>query len=496
MTTPARHMPRVPQYYADAVSRRLCASTHLDPDFARQVRKEFTGDRIDALGLPLGVNLVALVRHAEVAVRRERARDHLFALLFALLVVTGAGAVLSFLGGAASWATSLIAAVVLLWGLAWVLRYRALGEAWNAAYTVHWGAEGPEALAPAVDPEAETGLSGLRRANVVVYDAEVGHDDPFVGHGKRVRKTVWQPIDVGSPAQAPNGGTQTITPFDEAELHTFVAREMKHLSGLKGLRSHNRLYVAGTHAPLLGGDLVPDPERPPLTRVPSALVRSALIHPGAGMRTYLSLERVGEGGRIVVVMHLRARLHAAQLSWEVTVHLIPPLGPRFDAVDHVPHPGWRRVRRMVHMLRTQQEWRLRGAPGRCLARARQRAVRARRLERERRDITRNRLQHDYGARDTLRSRWADQERMGHNELQDAQDILNRLQQGVLLATKRFLTAHHIDTSSFDSASKVINNQTYNFTGDINQGVFGAQGTIQNQYGPQPQQGSPAPQPGA
>ncbi|MFH8804217.1 hypothetical protein ACH4F6_32280 [Streptomyces sp. NPDC017936] len=85
-------------------------------------------------------------------------------------------------------------------------------------------------------------------------------------------------------------------PFDAIDLHTYVVRHMEGASGLDGLRVENRLYVLGSNAHLLG-ELVPDRTRRPTARIPKQLVQADLLKPGAGMRTHLRLERVGDGGR-------------------------------------------------------------------------------------------------------------------------------------------------------------------------------------------------------
>ncbi|MEU2823767.1 hypothetical protein ABZ763_16155 [Streptomyces bacillaris] len=62
-----RHVPNLPTYDKDATTRLLCSSVHLDDAFARYAHQELSGDRLTATGLPLGVNLLALARHASLA---------------------------------------------------------------------------------------------------------------------------------------------------------------------------------------------------------------------------------------------------------------------------------------------------------------------------------------------------------------------------------------------------------------------------------------------
>lgn len=76
------------------------------------------------------------------------------------------------------------------------------------------------------------------------------------------------------------------------------------------------------------------------------------------------------------------------------------------------------------------------------------------------------------------------------------DFFQRLQQGVLTATERFLKAHNVDTSSFEEARQVINHHNYTFQGPVNgAGNFGAGGTV-NISAPGPLTGAAKPGPSA
>ncbi len=480
-----RQLPSLPKLHQDAVTRRLCASAHLDEGFARTVDQDFTGDGLTALGLPLGVNLIALVRHARAAVDRRNALDRLLGrlsgvLLLGLLVgISGLG---DGAGGVAAAGLSVVPPALVA---AWLLIHRAERQAWAAAGAVYRAGARAEELAPAVDPAVEARLRELRRANVLPYTAGAWQSNPFVGSGNKIKEVVWQPIDVSRPADSPSGGKLTIKPFDAVDLHTFVAREMESIAGLDGLRARNRLYVLGTNVPYLGPELLPDPLGRPLGRIANQLVQAGLEQPGAGMQTYLSLERVSDGGRVIVSMHLRARLYRPSLSWEVAAYVIAPLGDRFSRVDRLPLARFERWLALARHA-TAATWpQLRGAARRNWRRSSAGRRRVAELRRVRREISEHHLAFDYGAKDSLRERFADAQSMGHSDRTDAQDYLQRLQQGVLIATERFLEAHNVDTGSFDKAQQVINTQTYNISGDINgPSNFGNNGQVN--YGQQAQ----------
>jgi hypothetical protein len=257
---------------------------------------------------------------------------------------------------------------------------------------------------------------------------------------------------------------------------------MERISGLEGLRARNRLYVLGSHAYMLPA-LVPDRTARPRAQIPKQLVQAGLHQPGAAMRTHLCLERVGEGGRMVVSMYVRAILNRPSLSWEVAVYAIPPLAARFHRVDKLPVAPFDRWRSLVGHATLRLWPELSGAPGRIHQRGRRRRRTAKYLRKLRRNIGRQHVIYDYGAVDSLRERYGDWEQAGHNELSDAADFLNRLQQGVLTATERFLEDHHIDTSSFDKARQIIT-QTYNINNVNGPSNIGPGGQINNPNGPQ------------
>ncbi|MFD7259211.1 hypothetical protein [Streptomyces sp. NPDC059874] len=487
----ARRLPTLAQYRDDAVTRLLCAGAHLDEGYAREVETELTEDRLKATGLTLGIDLIALARHARAAARRIDARDRSLAWLCAVgvwaAVPAGLYALVTSTTGLAYAAGG---ALVLAYGTAWGLVHRTENAARAAALAVEHGAGRPMDLAPSVGPEVENRLLEQKRANVVPYTAHAERTNPFVGSGQKIKEMVWQPIDVSRPADDPAGGGKlAIKPFDAVDLHTFVAKEMEHIAGLKGLRARNRLYVIGDHVAYVGDDLLPDRLRRPRAQIPKQLVQAGLVQPGAGMRTYLSLERAGEGGRVIVSMHLRARLQHPSLTWEVAAYGIPPLQARFHRVHRLPAGGFERWWDLFRYATSATLPLLLGAASRLSRRGADRRRRARDLERLRRDIDRKHLLYDYGAVDSLRERVADWNQLGFSERTDSQDFLQRLQQGVLIATERFLQDHNVDTASYDQAQQVINTTTYNFQGDIHgPGNYGAGGTI-NQPGSGPQHGN-------
>ncbi|MEU5285527.1 hypothetical protein AB0G97_16160 [Streptomyces sp. NPDC020755] len=482
-----RHVPALPTYDKDATTRLLCSSVHLDDGFARYAHQELSGDRLTATGLPLGVNLLALARHAARATRRTDLRDRRLAWLCAgwwLAVLSAVGGLVAGSSGVAAGASALLPLVL---GCSWWLVRRTEAQGRAAALEARFSATRPQDLVPEVADEVEQRLRALRRPNMMPYTRSAERENPFVGSGSKIKETVWQPIDISRPADAPGGGKKTLIPFDAVDLHTYLARELGKLAGLEGLRAQNRLYVLGPQVYYLGDEVLPDRLRPPNSEIPPLLVKAGLLKPGAGTRTYLSLERVGEGGRVIVSMHLRARLQHPSLSWEVAAYCIPPVHARYYGSDYLPRDGFERVWSLIRFATSHTWSALTGAPGRIARRNSANRLRARALEKWRKEITKKRALYDYGATDSLRERVASWDQLGHSERTDSQDFLHRLQQGVLIATERFLTDHNVDTSSFDRAQQVINTQTYNISGDITgPSNIGNNGQISAAYGQGPQ----------
>ncbi|CCK26621.1 LigA protein [Streptomyces davaonensis JCM 4913] len=486
-----RVLPVLPQYRKDGVTRRFCATVHLYDDLARDIDRDLTGDRLTAIGLTLGINFVAVARHARAAVRRRKVLDRQLAVLGALFVGSLLVALWSLLAGHGSLVMVAVygpaGVLVVTWGLVRHTQARARG----AAQQVYHGAEKSETLAPPVEQDAEARLHELKRSNVLPYADETAFVNPFVGSGTRLqeREIIWGPIDVSEPAEGPGGTKLAIADFDAIDLHTYVARQMESISGLDGLRTRNRLYVVGSNAYLLP-ELVPDRTKRPNAHVSKLLVQAGLEKRGAGMRTHLCLERVGEGGRLIVSMYLRAILAKPSLSWEVAAYAIPPLEARFYEVGTLPLARFDRWWSLFKYATTHTWPELSGAPSRMVERSRWLYKNERALRKLRRKVRNQHLIVDYGAATSLRELHGDWEQAGYAERMDALDYLVRLQQGVLTATERFLKDHNVDTSSFDNAQKIIT-QNYHVNNVNGPAIFGAGGT-QHNNGPQgggPQGGS-------
>jgi hypothetical protein len=457
----------------------MCMTAHLDPEFAREVLTEYAEDGIHAVGLPFGVNVVSLVRHARLAQARVLRRDRILAGLLALLAALVLLAVwcLSHHRASTAGLAALALPLVLLAALAAV--HHQLWHSWRTALALGDGQQPAATLAPAADPQLEQRLALLKRANLVVYHDDVAAVNPFVGSGWRISEEVWSPINVGRPAKDAAGQPLTPIPFTAAEMHDQVARRVARASGLNDLSVRNRLYVRGHFVSHLASAL-PDPAQRPLPVVDSSYVKAGAANPTAGMETYLCLRAIGEGGRVVVSMHLRAQLSHPLFTWEVNAYVLPPLGLRFYRPDRlVAGPVRLRARALADAVRQTLPLRF-GSAAALGRRSTARAGRARALERLRREIRKNYASFDYGTTNSLRERASSWFAMGFAERRDAATYFKLMVHAVLNSTEEFLTAHHIDTSDLNAQQQqIITTQTTIFNGAITQSVIGGTNNVQN-----------------
>ncbi len=488
---------KLPKYHDDMATRKLCGHLYRDTAFAADVLDMFLTDKLRARSRPVGIDLVAMLRHAGRAQRLHLARDAMLTACLATLVAGVVGLVATI--AVADWnrgrlATFLLMAcyallasipLVYVWG--WVL--------WRGAQRVQWGDATPREGAAVLDEGLEAELDALDDANVVAYTTSFG-EHPFVGSGIEVMETVWAGIDVSRPAKGgrsdgkndgqgdgknvgngSSNGRLTIKPFDAVDLHAYVAEHAAEFAGLDGLRASNRLYVRGHHVRDLGTALLPDPLKRPLTRIDPALVEAGITETGNVMRTYLSLELIGASGSYVATVFLRARLFHSRLSWELSAYYLPPvyafLGDESRQHFGVAEQAWKLLPFTVKHLRPQ----LLGSVGRLARRPVGRLGSELRHALDRHRITRRRGLFDYGTAGTLRAAASDPDRTeDYIQRMDATDAFQRIQQAVLLATERFLKDHNVDTSDLKQARRTVNNQTYNFTGPVTgQNIFGDHG---------------------
>ncbi|MGW0508215.1 hypothetical protein ACWD1W_02840 [Streptomyces olivaceoviridis] len=196
------------------MSRRLSAPVHLDDDFALYVDRTLTADRLNAIGLGLAIDAVALARHARVATRRRAAPDRRPACLQTAVTLALLAGLRGLVNGDRSLGRVAISGPLGACAIAWPLvrHTRARGRA--MARDAFLRADSSEQTVPPVEPEAEAAPRDLNAL--------------------------------------------PMRPFDVVDPHVYGARHMETISGLQGLRARSRLHVLGSNAHRIPG-LVPGP---------------------------------------------------------------------------------------------------------------------------------------------------------------------------------------------------------------------------------------------
>jgi hypothetical protein len=465
--------PRLPDIARDSATRYLCHAVHLKEDLLEFVLNTVISSPLRARCPALGVNLLAVARHAALAEKRRTTQEAAFWAIRVLLVVAVLLAV-------ALGSPEALALVPLGLAAAWgVLFWKVRGGRVSAVNAIR-DPRPPEDQAAALAPEVESQLTELRKTNVVVYAN--GQGDPFVGSGIRLDRFQLRPIDVTRP-DPKQAGRAGITPFTAVELHHYLATQVP-AQGFKDkdLRAQNRLYVRGDYADKLPW-LVPDKFAAPARRAPSDWVRSGVERPAQLARTYLCLEHVVSGGDLVISMYVRAWLEHDLLSVERLVYFLPPLHDHYRPARELMAAGsFGATRDAVREATLEVLPLLAGRHGSLL---RQSGL-IRKLHRAeaaaRREIG-NGLQHDYGALTSLREAVARYDAKEHFQESDVLDSANRLGLRLMNCIAEFLKDHGVDTADFHSQVQHINNSINNIgTLQAGNAVIGGQGHIITGHG--------------
>jgi hypothetical protein len=419
-----------------------------------------------------GVNLVAVTRHATLAQRREdRRRTAFIVIRLAAVLAVGLGLLLRSAPVAIGLMLPVLAAA---WGvLVWSVRTDQLSA---LSAVTDWTP--PEDQADPLPASTEDRLRKLDRANVVIYAD--GQGDPFVGSGRRLHYIQMNPVDVTRAGRDQAGRKRTLKPFDAVTLHEYLAKQVPAM-GFTGLRARNRLYVRGDYARHVPG-LLPDEFASPVGVIGSQWLKSGVQHPMPRARTYVCMERVMDGGQLVVAMYVRAWLEQDLLSIERSLYFLPPLQPHYQPGRDLRALGtggatWNAIvtatARTLPVLAGQPVSGGRGAVPAGLKKAEDMA---------RREIKAG-YEHDYGALTSLREAVAGYDAKGHFEEADVLDGVKRLSRRLLDCIQQFLEDHGVDTSDFSHQVQNITTSVSNI-GTIQAGhaVVGGQGHIVTGHG--------------
>ncbi|URM92317.1 hypothetical protein LUW75_22815 [Streptomyces sp. MRC013] len=226
------------------------------------------------------------------------------------------------------------------------------------------------------------------------------------------------------------------------------------------------MFVSGRE--LAGDDrLLPDPLRPPVTRLPEEAVRRIALRPDGVARHYLASHVPLWGGEVVPSHLLHVAVADGTLHLRCERYVLGPVRRALHAVDLLPPvslaaPG-RRTLLPGALRRTGGAlWR---APWACLGDVLAEYRRPRRLRSEMR-AAREDSAFDRGARLSVREAVQGPEYFHHFQPVDARHTLDALDRHALAAVRGFLEEHGVDTADFRTQSQTILNHGVLQTGGV------------------------------
>jgi hypothetical protein len=423
-----------------ATTRYLCAAVQLDSGLATRVIDEVLEEDLKAPPSSPDVDLGPVIRHALAARSRQLVRD---VLLTVLLLV-------------ALWAllTSRGTALLLVLLLAWAVLS---GEQVIATYGVVARDLRPETFDPdsAPDPadvrmrQRLSDLAVAAEGNVTVYDGFV----PFVGCGEPV--SAWSfALDVRRPAEG-----RTCESFGGPEVHAAVLRDLGHLD-VPGLHVEERVFIDGAD---IRGDtrFLPEVLAPPLTAVPSDLLRGLVEHPEDSARPYICAQVVGWKGQLVLSTFVRLVATTQHLFVEVSSSLLAPVRVEYQEVDRLQtRPAPQQLARIVRRSLLRTPARLLLAPRTLSGALWAPVTRNRRQAQQRRQVTQT-SSFRYGASSSPREWVADKNYQRYFQRLDRDMHEKVVERTVLSAVVDFLDAKGIDTGELVQRQTTI----------LNNGVF-------------------------
>ncbi|MFC8518262.1 FHA domain-containing protein [Streptomyces sp. NPDC057257] len=460
---PPRHAPPPPTSddARSATTRYLAAATQLDPGFADLVVGQVVDEPYRALAPVFGADLGVVTRWALSARRRRLARDlTLLGVLLTLLATLALGALgnKDALGNGDfdGWWQQYAVLGGLLLGVAWLVL---AVDFWVTEHLVLRRKLKHGRFEPRQAPEAMSGRARARLAAVAERPAGnvivCSHYSPFAGSGYLLEQ--WDtPIDIRRGMLLSDGrGRRTPQRFTNGELYEVLVTAARRM-GLADLRVEERLFVDGQNV-ARDRNLLPDPLRPPVTRIPVPLMRGMPDGLSATRRSYVSIEVPAWSGQLVLTMYMRAVQVEGTLYLEWSAHALVPMRNEYYGVDYLPRrtavgAALRALGSALFRVPSALLWAPRGVLRRGSAALAASSYRAR----QRRTI-RGKYVFDYGAEHSIRE-LACGEEFGHHFVdQDASRIMRTTEQHLMNTIGDFLESKGIDSENFLRFQQNINN---------------------------------------
>ncbi|WP_436988297.1 hypothetical protein [Streptomyces sp. enrichment culture] len=511
-------------------TRYLCAAAYTDPAFARRVVEGVLGDRLGAIAVSPGVDLVPVARHSLTARRLHRERNRKLLAAYGLVALFGplwllyAWMVPGLLGGvstsaakylprrgrhvpqAAFWPLAAMALFLLAAGVLTGVVLSALPLPGVVLWLVGgYGYGIPPLLAVVVgtalalrtvlreEADIDARLRGALRRDAfdpdalpsppplepwaaaritALADAQRGNVTcysgftPFVGFGRR--EAEWT-LSLPLLPPEPSG---RVTDFDAWDVVERLRRHLARTAGdLPAARGGAGLTVedrvfVSGRELSADGRLLPDPLRAPATRLPDAAVREVALHPDGPVRHFLAAHLPLWGGEIVPSQFLHVAVAGGTLHLRCERYVLGPVRRDMHAVDLLPPAAVAGSRRAL----------LPGAlrrTGGALWRAPWSCLADALTERRRPRRLDSELRaaredpaFDRGARLSIRETAQGPEYFHHFQLLDARRALNALDRHALAAVRDFLDEHGVDTTDFRAQTQTILNHGVLQTGGV------------------------------
>ncbi|MDN3026448.1 FHA domain-containing protein [Streptomyces sp. S.PB5] len=434
-------------------TRYLAAATQLDPWFADVVVRQVVDEPYRALAPVFGADLGIVTRWAIGARRRRLVRDLvLTAALVALLTLLGTGVRNQFdiiksgdlggtwwqpyaVGGAAMFVLAWLTLAVDLWVTAYLVLRRRLAPA------RYEPAQAPHPMTRRVRTRLDT-VAERPSGNLIVCSGYW----PFAGSGDQI--DTWEmPIDIRHGSTKPDGSRRTPLPLDTGELYDVLIAAAR-LIGLDNLRVEERLFVDGLNV-ARDPNLLPDRERPPLSRVPVPVMRTMPDGLGATKRSYVSIEVPAWSGQSVLTMYLRAVVVHGTLYLEWSAHALLPMRAWYYTVDNLPHRTAAGAAAVALGHALPRVPRALAAAPRALLRRAAEACRTAAERRRQRSTIRGGYRFDYGASLSIREYASGDDEGRYYIGRDLTRALFTTQQHLLNTVGDFLRSKGIASEQFD-----------------------------------------------
>ncbi|NEB01411.1 hypothetical protein [Streptomyces sp. SID13726] len=518
--------PRLPEVAGDATTRQLCLAVHLNREFCDRVCADALPSGLKAGCPSSGVDMVAVWRHACLARDRRRSAAHSLDAVrgwlwsSAAVLVWGVAAAL-WLSPAWLWSCAVavtVAAAALAHGYRVV--HALVRDTVGTAERLRRTDVAPRASVPERDAAEEARVERIQRADLIVFSARSA--TPFIGSGIPVEHVVMQPVDIS------RGASEDVEPlpFEAHQVHDRLVKELPS-RGLDEAAAtvRQRLFIRGDVIARTTDSPWEDREKPPPTEVSREWLTAGVDRPSGTARTYVCLERLFNGGRLVVSMYVRVTRQGDMLSLDIATFVLPgldtlrlrldhPFGEHFD--NHLdPLPGrttapacreiaWELLTRYLTRSSwdrppqpsgsdadTREEDARKPEPDRTVTGGDTEADKWQTEEIQRSAALGERI-YDFGAETSLREYAARSYLTDYFEALDTRDCLQRMQRSVIDCLDAFLTERRIDTSEFRTRrDQIINKTTYEIGHVEGTGHhIGPQGKVSNDQSGRPQHNRP------